>query len=83
MSDAQIGDNSNAQLKAIVDRIEHVNQEIKDLAEGRKDIYLEAKSNGFDVPALRAIITRRAKDQAKLEALEQMVDVYETALDAK
>jgi uncharacterized protein (UPF0335 family) len=72
--------NSDGQLKSIVDRIEHVNQEIKDLAEGRKEIFLEAKSAGFDVPALRAIIARRAKDQAKLEALESMVDTYETAL---
>jgi uncharacterized protein (UPF0335 family) len=75
--------NSDGQLKSIVDRIEHVNQEIKDLAEGRKEIFLEAKSAGFDVPALRAIIARRAKDQAKLEALESMVDTYETALGAE
>lgn len=75
--------NSDGQLKSIVDRIEHVNQEIKGLAEGRKEIFLEAKSAGFDVPALRAIITRRAKDQAKLEALESMVDTYETALGAE
>lgn len=72
--------NSDGQLKSIVDRIEHVNQEIKDLAEGRKEIFQEAKSAGFDVPALRAIIARRAKDQAKLEALEQMVETYEMAL---
>jgi uncharacterized protein (UPF0335 family) len=75
-----IGDNSNAQLKAIVDRIEHVNEEIKGLAEGRKDIYLEAKSNGYDVPALKAIISRRAKDREKLEAHEMIVDTYESAL---
>jgi uncharacterized protein (UPF0335 family) len=75
-----IGDNSNAQLKSIVDRIEHVNQEIRDLADGRKDIYQEAKSNGFDLPALKAIVSRRAKDREKLENLEMMVDTYETAL---
>jgi uncharacterized protein (UPF0335 family) len=75
-----IGDNSNAQLKSIVDRIEHVNQEIRDLADGRKDIYQEAKSNGFDLPALKAIVSRRAKDREKLENLEMMVETYETAL---
>lgn len=75
-----IGDNSNAQLKAIVERVERVNEEIRELAEGRKDIFLEAKANGYDLPALKVIISRRAKDQAKLEALEQMVGVYETAL---
>lgn len=75
-----IGDNSNAQLKAIVERVENVNQEIRDLLDGRKEIFLEAKSSGYDLPALKAIISRRAKDQAKLEALEQMVGVYESAL---
>ena len=78
-----IGDNSSAQLKSVVERIERVNQEIKDLAEGRKDIFIEAKSNGYDIPALKAIISRRAKDQAKLEALEQMVETYEVALGAE
>jgi uncharacterized protein (UPF0335 family) len=63
-----------------VDRIEHVNQEIRDLADGRKDIYQEAKSNGFDLPALKAIVSRRAKDREKLENLEMMVETYETAL---
>lgn len=76
----EIGDNSNAQLRAIVERVERVNDEIKGLSEGRKEIFLEAKSNGYDLPALKAIISRRAKDQAKLEALEQMVDVYESQL---
>lgn len=79
----ETGHNSNAQLKSVVDRIEHVNQEIKDLADGRKDIYAEAKSNGYDIPALKAIISRRAKDREKLEALEQMVETYETALGAE
>lgn len=78
-----IGDNSSAQLKSVVERIERVNQEIKDLAEGRKDIFTEAKSNGYDIPALKAIISRRAKDHAKLEALEQMVETYEVALGAE
>jgi uncharacterized protein (UPF0335 family) len=75
--------NSDGQLKALVERIEHVNQEIKDLAEGRKEIYVDAKTNGFDVPALRAIIAKRAKDQAKLKSLEEMMDVYETSLGAQ
>lgn len=74
------GHNSNAQLKAIVERIETVEAEIKELGEGRKEIYLEAKSNGYDVPALKAIVARRRKDQEKLAAHETLVDVYEAAL---
>ena len=36
------------QLRAIVERIEHVEEEIKELTDAKKEIYLEAKSNGFD-----------------------------------
>jgi uncharacterized protein (UPF0335 family) len=70
----------NGQLKALVERIETVDSEIKELGEGRKEIYLEAKSSGYDVPALKAIVAKRRKDQEKLAAHEQMVDVYEAAL---
>ena len=74
------GHNSNAQLKAIVERIEAVETEMKDRMEDRKEIYLEAKSNGYDVQALKAIVARRRKDQKKLAELEAMVDTYEAAL---
>jgi uncharacterized protein (UPF0335 family) len=76
------GHNSNAQLKAIVERIEAVEADMKDRMEDRKEIYLEAKSNGYDVPALKAIVARRRKDQKKLADLEAMVDTYEAALGA-
>lgn len=74
------GHNSNAQLKAIVERIEAVETEMKDRMEDRKEIYLEAKSNGYDVPALKAIVARRRKDQKKLADHEHMVDLYESRL---
>lgn len=70
----------NGQLKAIVERIETVEAEIKELGEGRKEIYLEAKSSGYDVPALKAIVARRRKDQEKLANHEMLVDTYEAAL---
>jgi uncharacterized protein (UPF0335 family) len=74
------GHNSNSQLKAIVERIETVEAEIKELGEGRKEIYLEAKSSGYDVPALKAIVAKRRKDQEKLANHEALVDTYEAAL---
>jgi uncharacterized protein (UPF0335 family) len=74
------GHNSNGQLKAIVERIEAVEADMKDRMEDRKEIYLEAKSAGYDLPALKAIIARRRKDQKKLAELEAMVDTYEAAL---
>ena len=74
------GHNSNGQLKAIVERIEAVETEMKDRMEDRKEIYLEAKSAGYDLPALKAIIARCRKDPKKLADLEAMVDTYEAAL---
>ena len=78
----ETGHNSNAQLKAIVERIEAVEAEMKDRMEDRKEIYLEAKSNGYDVPALKAIVARRRKDQEKLAAHEQLIETYDAALGA-
>ncbi len=74
------GHNSNAQLKALVERIEHVNVEIKDLQTGRAEIYQEAKSQGFDCKALRAVIARRRADAKKLADHEMMVETYQSAL---
>jgi uncharacterized protein (UPF0335 family) len=76
----ETGHNSNAQLKSIVERIEAVETEMRDRMEDRKEIYLEAKSNGYDVPALKAIVARRRKDQEKLRAHEEMIDTYMAAL---
>lgn len=74
------GHNSNQQLKSLVERIETVETDIKDRMEDRKEIYLEAKSVGYDVPALKAIVARRRKDQKKLADLEAMIDTYEAAI---
>jgi uncharacterized protein (UPF0335 family) len=73
---AGLGNNSNAQLKSIVERIENVEAEIKERRDDLKDIYAEAKSNGFDAKALRVIVRRRKQDAAKLKEHEQIVETY-------
>lgn len=78
MSEPTIGDNS--QLKAIVERIEHVEVEIKDLQTGRNEIYAEAKSHGYDVKALKAAVSRRKADANKRAEHEAQVDLYMEAL---
>lgn len=69
----QPGDN---QLKSIVSRIEAVELEIRESQSDRADIYKEAGGNGFDVPALRAIVRARREDAAKRQAREAMIDLY-------
>lgn len=71
---------SHGQLKSYVDRIERVEVELKESNEEKRLIYAEAKHDGFDVPALKAVIGRRRKDPDKLSEFESLVETYEAAL---
>jgi uncharacterized protein (UPF0335 family) len=67
------GDN---QLKSIVSRINTLMDERKTISDDISDVFAEAKGNGFDVPALRAIIKVQREDAEKRRARESMVDIY-------
>lgn len=75
-----IGANSKEQLKLIIERIERLEEEKKALADDIRDVYAEAKGNGYDVPALREIIKRRKKDKDKLAEHEAILETYMHAL---
>lgn len=68
------------QLRSFVERIEHIEQEIKASNDDKRDIYAEAKGQGFDVKALKAVIARRRKDPNDLTEFEALVETYEAAL---
>jgi uncharacterized protein (UPF0335 family) len=68
------------QLRAIVERIEHVEEEIKELNEAKKEIYLEAKSNGFDVKVIREVVRLRKQDQKDREEMDELLDAYLRAI---
>jgi uncharacterized protein (UPF0335 family) len=68
------------QLRAIVERIENVETEIKELTEAKKEIYQEAKGNGFDVKILREVIRVRKQDQKERDELESLLDTYLEAI---
>lgn len=68
------------QLKAIVERIENVESEIKGLTDDRNEIYAEARGNGYDVKALRHIVKERKQDANKRAEFETIVDTYKQAL---
>lgn len=67
-------------LRSIVDRIERLEEERKALGADIKDIYLEAKSAGFEPKAIRKVVHDRKQDAAALEELETLVEVYKRAL---
>jgi uncharacterized protein (UPF0335 family) len=69
------------QLRAIVERIERVEEEIKTLNDDKKEIYLEAKGNGFDVKILREVIRLRKQDQKERDEKETLLDVYMHAIE--
>ena len=69
------------QLRTIVERIEHIDEEIKELNEGKREIFTEAKSNGFDVKVIREVIRLRKKDKQERDEQETLLDLYMHAID--
>jgi uncharacterized protein (UPF0335 family) len=72
---------SGDQLRAIIERIEHVEEEIKELFEGKREIYLEARNNGFDGRIIREVIRLRKQDPRERDELETLVEEYWQAMN--
>ena len=70
------------QLRTIVERIEHVEEEIRELNDAKREIYFEAKGNGLDVKILREVIRRRKQDPDERSEQESLLDIYLHALKA-
>jgi uncharacterized protein (UPF0335 family) len=68
------------QLKAIVERIERLEEEKKSIADDIRDIFAEAKANGFDTKVLRQVIRLRKQDLAERQEQETVLDLYMHAL---
>jgi uncharacterized protein (UPF0335 family) len=78
---SKIGHNVAAErLMSIVERIEKLEDERKNLQADIKDIYTEAKSAGYDVKVLRMLIASRKKDQNEWEAQQALLETYMRAL---
>jgi uncharacterized protein (UPF0335 family) len=73
---------AHGQLRAIVERIERLEEEKKTIAADIKEVYAEAKGNGFDIKILRKVISLRKKDANERQEEESMIDVYLAALGA-
>ena len=75
----KIGDNS-AQLRSVVERIENLETEKKAISDDLRDVMTEAKLNGFDTKALRAVIKLRKQDAKERAEMEAILDTYLSAL---
>ncbi|MET4636182.1 uncharacterized protein (UPF0335 family) [Kaistia defluvii] len=69
-----------AQLRSIVERIERLEDEKKAIADDIKDVYGEAKANGYDTKALRKIVALRKQDANEREEQEAILELYKNAL---
>ena len=77
MSDAGTG---GAQLKSIVERIERLEEEKKAIGDDIRDVFAEAKGNGFDTKVLRQVIKIRKQDRNERLEMEALLELYLSAL---
>ncbi|UOM35933.1 DUF2312 domain-containing protein [Acuticoccus sp. I52.16.1] len=68
------------QLRAIVERIERLEEEKQGIADDIKDVYAEAKANGFDAKVLRQIVRLRKQEPNERTEFEAILDLYMQAL---
>lgn len=67
-------------LRAFVERIENIEEEIAALAEGKKEIFAEAKGDGFDVKILKEVVRLRKQDEEERDEHQSLLDTYMQAL---
>lgn len=68
------------ELKAYIERIERLEEEKAALAGDLRDVYSEAKANGFDTKIMRKIVSLRKKDHAERKEEEALMEIYLEAL---
>lgn len=71
---------SSDQLRSVISRIEKLEEEKSALAADIRDVFAEAKGNGFDVKTIRKILKLRKMDQNERSEEEALLDTYMNAL---
>ena len=77
---ADIGGITADQLKSYIERIERLEEEKAGLSGDIRDIFSEAKANGFDVKIMRQVIRIRKMDKSERDEQETLLDLYLHAL---
>ena len=78
MSDVGI---AGGRIRSFVERIEHIEAEIAYLSEGKKEVFAEAKGEGFDIKVIKEIIKLRKQDQDERDEQETLLDLYMKAME--
>jgi uncharacterized protein (UPF0335 family) len=80
MSDTSI---PGGRILSFVERIEHLDTELQELSEQKKEVFAEAKAEGFDVKILKEIIKLRKQDKDERLERETLLDLYMRAMETE
>jgi uncharacterized protein (UPF0335 family) len=80
MSDITI---PGGRIRSFVERIENLDTELQELNEQKKEVFSEAKAEGFDVKILKEIIKLRKEDKDERDERESLLELYMRAIDAE
>jgi len=78
MSDISI---PGGRIRSFIERIENLDSELQELNEQKKEVFSEAKGEGFDVKILKEIIKLRKQDQDERDEHETLLDMYLHAIE--
>ncbi|MCA1528532.1 DUF2312 domain-containing protein [Bradyrhizobium yuanmingense] len=73
--------NPGGKIRSFVERIENLDSEIQELSEQKKEVFAEAKGEGFDVKILKEIIKLRKEDKNERDERESLLDLYMRAME--
>jgi uncharacterized protein (UPF0335 family) len=79
MSDISI---PGGRIRSFIERIEHLDTELQELNESKKEVFLEAKGEGLDVKILKEIIKLRKQDKEERDEHETLLDIYMRAMES-
>ena len=68
-------------IRSFIERVEHIEEEIKALNEGKKEVFAEAKGEGFDVKVLKEILRLRKQDEDERDEQDSLLDLYMQAME--
>ena len=71
---------SDQQLRLFIERIERLEEEKKGIGDDIKDVYLEAKSQGYDAKTMRTIVRLRKMEKHARDEAEALLETYKAAL---
>ncbi len=77
---ANQGGIAGEQLRSLIERVEHLEEERKATTDDIREVYAEAKAAGFDIKVMRQVVRLRKLDTADRQEQEALLDLYRHAI---